>query len=247
VHEVDSRSQIFQQQLEQQHLQLQQHQKRTGSPPTGKYGGVAARVDSGRNASRRAHSPPAPQTLSLIGIDSIEVSVPAIPEKTFFAAVNMYVSLMARQLGQVEMSVFASKLPHAFEVYRKQCGSTNAEYVTLLQFLEATFPWCGRKRMLHSLKAYSQYSLIAPVRRPTKETLRMDQREEIDTVFRVLDKHSEGVLPVTVLNHSNATEDELHDTSAMLERLGITVLNSEALAVLMAPYVVEIRKRKRFR
>jgi hypothetical protein len=222
-------------------------------PPTGssspRYASVAARVNSCRHGcgNRRAASPPAPQALTLIGVDHIEVSVPAIPEKAFFAAINMYIALMARQLGQLEMSVFASKLPHAFEVYRKQCGSTNAEYVTLLQYLEASFPSCGRKRMLHTLKAYSQFSLVAPVRRPTKETLRKDQREEINSVFRALDRTGQGVLPVSVLNPLNATEEEVQDTNTMLERLGITQLNSEALAVLMAPYVVEVRKRKRFR
>jgi hypothetical protein len=189
----------------------QQPAKSPAPRPSPRYADTQARVDScrhGGNRRRRANSPQAPQTLTLVGVDSIEVSVPVISQSKFFAAVNIFVSLMARQLGMLEMSVFATMLPHAFEVYRKQCGSTNAEYVTLLQYLEATFPFCGRKRMLHTLKAFSQYSLIAPVRRPTKETLRVDQRDEIDLIFKTLDKEGQGVLPTSVLNHPNANSEE---------------------------------------
>ena len=215
-------------------------------------GSFQARRDNTRlggtsTSSRRGRSPPPLQSLTLVGVDRIDVSVPAIPSIAFFSAVNMYISLMARQLGQLEMAVFARKLPHAFEVYRKRCGSTNAEYVTILQFLEATFPSISRRRMLHTLKAYSQFSLVAPVRRPTKETLRLDQRNEIADVFRVLDKDEDGVLPLDVLDPPNATDEERAATETMLHRLGITVLNTDALAVLMAPYIVEARKRKRFR
>lgn len=183
------------------------------------------------------------------------VRLPRISKADFNRTIAMYRQLMTKQTALLDLHIFQANQPSIFEVFRRQTSATpNIDTVTLPRYLCACFPHLHPSHVMYALAFYSEYSLTAPIRNPSRTAtggtasgLRADQREEIMSIFKVLDKENKGVIPWTLLCPPRASDAEISETRVMLDRLHIDELNFDSFAQLMAPYLIEARKKKRFR
>jgi Ca2+-binding EF-hand superfamily protein len=156
--------------------------------------------------------------------------------------------MMTKQTALLDLSVLQASQPFIFQVFRRQTGAAPAvESVSVIRYLMACFPALSEKDIMQAVAAYSEFSLVTPIRKPTKESIREDQKDEIHRIFSLLDKEKTGVLPVSALCTNPEDEVEVASTKAMLQRLHISEINKDAFVQLVAPYLMEFRRKKRFR
>ena len=111
-----------------------------------------------------------------------------------------------------------------------------------------------------------QYSLTAPLRKQHtfnhSPAYRDDHRAAIEHIFRLLDREGRGRISRRLLCPEPVTEEDLRDVDTMIRRLqaggggvpestddsdeNTAEVDLEAFALIVGPYLREVRRRKRF-
>lgn len=198
-------------------------------------------LDAERASAAVLHSPP-----YVLSGDAAQL--PKIGKQEFFHAIAMYKQLMAVQTSLLDPMMLHATQPATFEVFRRQTSAMpTMEWVTLPRYLCACFPSISATQVMYALGFYSEYSLTSVVRKATRDGLRPDQKAEVLRIFNRLDQARTGVLPLSCLLPPRATPEDVVQTESMLQRLNITAIDVDAFAKLVAPYLIESRRKRRMR
>ena len=183
---------------------------------------------------------------------------PPIQREEFFAAVRSFDALASGESGLVGLRVLKANLPFTFELFRRKFITKSfSKAANLVQVLQAVFNHHTRAQVIQALEDFSEFSPINRIRSNevlvnadgksvAHMRLRPDQREDILAQFARLDTQGTGVLHPDVLcdlSVDGAVDEERQRAKDVMQRMGITVLDKASFIKLMAPYVLEKKKR----
>ena len=187
----------------------------------------------------------------------------------FDAAVDLFSSLMKRSSGMIELSDLEDRNPSIAANVRGRLVSrghessnlsvggardgaqvSSADAINFFVFLEATNPGLPPDTLRHDVMAMSEYVLVKPPARPSTEKLLLDQKIEVLRMFKAMDVDRDGRVSLKDMRQAACSALACESFVAICDKLGISSdegVSAIDFSEVCAPYLVEQRRRRRFR
>lgn len=171
-----------------------------------------------------------------------------LPRPQYRSAMEDYEAEQNPMTRTVELEVFAKRHPHSYTILQRSIAATGrtTDEINCVEYLEARFPKVGPDVILEAIRHYSTFRpLVALAQGRVSERLRKDLLLEICEMFRALDTKHDGVVTMDELKQTISPAG-VDSVNYILQRTGQAEISRDMFIRMAAPYLNELKRKKRW-